>query len=104
MMTFDEIATAEIETLTSELAAAGWDSAQKDVRDARQAVARLLNDTGDLRLYDSDTGDLVTSEVSDDMAAESCLTPEGHILVDTRNDAVLQDGCSEDSRRVYVAE
>ena len=104
MMTFDEISVADLDALTTELAAAGWDSTQSDVRDARQAVARLINDTGDLRMYDSDTGDLITSEVSNDHAAESCLTAEGHILVDTRHDELLADGLNEDSLRVYVAE
>ncbi len=89
-MNFSEIATADLDALTTELAAAGWDSTQTAEYDAKQAVARLRNEVGDLRLYDSETGDLITSEVSDDQAAESCLTPEGHILID--------------SRRVYVAE
>jgi len=90
MMDFADVSTATLNALTDELAAAGRDSTQTDVYDARQAVARMLNDTGDLRLYDSDTGDLVTSEVSDEMAAESCLTAEGHFQIG--------------GRRVYVAE
>lgn len=85
MMNFSEIATADLDTLTTELAAAGWDSTQTTEYEARQAVARLRNEVGDLRLYDSKTGDLITSWVSDVQAAESCLTAEGHIIVDDRD-------------------
>lgn len=82
MMSFTEIWNAEIDELTDELAAAGWSSEETNVDDARQSVARLVNEYGDLRLYDSDAGDLIRSQVSGDEAARSCLTPEGHILVD----------------------
>jgi len=90
MMNYADVSTATLDELTDELAAAGRDSTLTDVYDARRAVACLLNDLGDLRLYDSETGDLVTSEVSDEMAAESCLTAEGHFQIG--------------GRRVYVAE
>ena len=83
-MLFTNIASATLDTLTDELAAAGWDSTQTSVMDARDAVARLLNDTADLRLYDSETGELITSSVTDDQAAESAQSFEGHILVDGR--------------------
>lgn len=84
MIHFSQISTASIETLTDELAAAGWDSTQNDIREARSAVARLLNEVDDLRLYDSESGELITSTVDNDQAAESAQTPEGHILVDGR--------------------
>lgn len=84
MMTIDEIATAGLEKLTDELAAAGWDSTMTDRRDAQQAVARLINEAGALHLWDSETGELVADVVSDEDAAESAVTPEGHILVDGR--------------------
>ena len=42
MITFDQIATATLDQLTDELGAAGWDSTQTELRDARDAVARLL--------------------------------------------------------------
>jgi hypothetical protein len=84
MMLFTNIASATLDALTDELAAACWDSTQTSVIDARDAVARLLNTYGDLRLYDSETGELITSSVTDDQAAESAQSVEGHILVDGR--------------------
>jgi hypothetical protein len=42
MMTFDQIATATLEQLTDELAAAGWDSCEDSIESARHSVARLL--------------------------------------------------------------
>jgi hypothetical protein len=106
MMPFTDLSLATLDQLTDELAAAGWDSTHVDAHDARQAVARLINEVGYLQLYDSETGDLITSEVSDDQASDSCLTVEGHILVDVRNDVVLRSGMTDsgDFRRVYVAE
>jgi hypothetical protein len=90
MIDYVDVALASLGTLNNELAAAGRESTHTCVEAARRAVACLLNDTGDLRLYDSDTGDLITSEVCDEYVEESCLTAEGHFQVD--------------SRRVYVAE
>ena len=90
MIDYVDVALASLGTLNNELAAAGRESTHTCVEAARRAVACLLNDLGDLRLYDSETGDLVTSEVSDEMAAESCLTAEGHFQIG--------------GRRVYVAE
>jgi hypothetical protein len=40
-MTRHQIKTATLEQLTDELAAAGWDSTQTNIRDAREAVERL---------------------------------------------------------------
>jgi hypothetical protein len=84
MMTFSQVATATLDELTDELAAACWDSTQTSVLDAREAVARLLNEMSDLRLYDSNTSELITSEVTDEQAIESAQSVEGHILVDGR--------------------
>lgn len=84
MMTLAQVKTATLDELTDELAAACWDSTQTNLIDARDAVARLLNELGDLRLYDSETGELITSTVTDDQAAESAQTIEGHITVDGR--------------------
>ena len=45
MMTYDKIATATFDDLTSELAAAGWDSTQQTIEEARYAVYRLIDET-----------------------------------------------------------
>jgi hypothetical protein len=84
MMNFSEIANATLDELTDELGAAAWDSCQNEIHTARAAVACLLNECGDLRLYDSETGDLITSTVENELAEESAQTPEGHIMVDGR--------------------
>lgn len=42
MMTFSEVATATLDQLTDELAAAGWDSCETSVESARESMARLL--------------------------------------------------------------
>ena len=47
-MKFNEIATATLDQLTDELAAAGWDSTQTEIGEAREAVANLLLEQGDL--------------------------------------------------------
>jgi hypothetical protein len=83
MMTFAQISSATLDQLTDELAAAGWDSTQTDICDARDAVARLLNETAGLRLYDSETNEPI-GDATDDQAAESARSIEGHILVDNR--------------------
>jgi hypothetical protein len=83
MMTFSQIATADLGQLTDELAAAGWDSTQADICDARDALARLLNEVSGMRLYDSETNEPV-GDATDDQAAESARSIEGHILVDGR--------------------
>lgn len=44
MMTRNEVATATLDQLTDELAAAGWDSTQQTVEEAREAVLRLLDE------------------------------------------------------------
>ena len=91
MMNRNQVAVANLEQLTDELAAAGWDSTQTDARDARVAVARLLHETvGPLDLLDSETNDDIR-EATEEETVESVLSGlEGHILVD--------------GRRCYVAE
>ena len=42
MIHFTDIRNASLDTLTDELAAAGWDSTQTDICAAREAVVRLL--------------------------------------------------------------
>lgn len=42
MMTIDQVATATLEQLTDELAAAGWDSCEDSIEAARESVLRLL--------------------------------------------------------------
>ena len=85
MINLNQIATATLGQLTDELAAAGWDSTQTETRDARDAVARMLNETvGPFDLRDSATNDDIR-EATDDEAAESVNAgPEGHILIDGR--------------------
>lgn len=83
-MQFSQIHTASIETLTDELAAAGWDSTQTETHEAREAVARLFHETRSLDLIDSETNDVIR-EATEDEAAESVLAgAEGHIMVDGR--------------------
>jgi hypothetical protein len=85
MMTIDQIATASIDQLTDELAAAGWDSAQTELSDAREAAARLLHSAaGPFDLIDSETNDVIR-EATESETVESVLAgPEGHITVDGR--------------------
>jgi ribosome modulation factor len=42
MMKSNEVSTATLEQLTNELAAAGWDSTQTNIEDAREAVLNLI--------------------------------------------------------------
>jgi len=85
MMKFSQIATASLDQLTDELASAGWDSTQTDIRDARDAVARLLHETvGPFDIRDSETNDDLREATADETAESVCAGPEGHILVDGR--------------------
>jgi hypothetical protein len=82
MMTYSEIRNATLDQLTDELAAAGWDSTQDDIYAARDAVARLINETQSLDLHDYRTGDPIR-KATDDEAAESINAGhEGVITVD----------------------
>jgi len=85
MMNFSQISTATLGQLTDELAAAGWDSSQTEINDARDAVARLLHETfGPFDLRDSETNEGLR-EATEGETAESVLAgPEGHILIDGR--------------------
>ena len=85
MMSFEQIATATIDQLTDELAAAGWDSTQTDIHTAREAVARLLHETvGPFNLRDSETNDDIREATAGEAAESVNAGPEGHILVDGR--------------------
>lgn len=84
MIHYTEIRKATLDQLTDELAAAGWDSTQTDIHDAREAVARLVSETQSLYLHDSETSD-VARRATDDEAVESIEAgEEGHIMVDGR--------------------
>ena len=97
-MTYAQIATATLDQLTDELAAAGWDSTQDDVYSARDAAARLLHETwGPFDLIDSDTNDVIRDATADEAAESALAGAEGHILIDCRG-----EGREEDSRRCYV--
>jgi len=84
MMTFDQIATATLEQLTDELAAAGWDSCETSIDAARESVARLLNSAVGLTLYDSETARFIRPATDDEAAESANAGPEGHIMVDGR--------------------
>ena len=91
-MNFSQIATASLDELNDELAAAGWESRISSRPDARCAVARLLHETfGPFDLRDSETNenirDATAAEAADCVSAGS----EGHIL-------------DLDGRKCYVAE
>ena len=89
-MNIQDIINASIEELTDELAAAGCESTTTDIHYAREAVARLIDETyGPFDLLDSITQEFV-GEATADQAAESATAPCGIILVD--------------GRAVYVAE
>ncbi|MCA9181948.1 MAG: hypothetical protein KDA51_10865 [Planctomycetales bacterium] len=85
MMSLSQVSTASLEALTSELAAAGWDSTQTDTYAARDAVARLLVETvGPFDLLDSETNDTIREATADETAESVNAGPEGHILVNGR--------------------
>lgn len=84
MMTLDQIATANLDQLTDELAAAGWDSTQTELRDAQEAVARLLCEAnGDYDLRD-ERNDLIREATTDEVVESVLAGPEGWIEVDGR--------------------
>jgi len=83
MMNFNQIATATLDQLTDELAAACWDSTQTDTYAARDAVARLLHETsGPFDLCDSETTEVIRKATADEAAESANAGEEGHILVD----------------------
>lgn len=81
-MTLTQVSVADLDTLTDELAAAGWESTQTDVRDAREAVARLLHEVvGPFELCDESNDEIGDATV--EQVVESVLAgPEGWIMVD----------------------
>jgi len=91
MMTLRKIAMSKLDELTSELAAAGWDSTQTDTRVARDAVARMLHETvGPFDLRDSETNETLRKATADETANSANAGPWGHILVDGRKCYVTQ--------------
>lgn len=90
MMTFSQIATATLDQLTDELAAAGWDSSQTELHDAKEAVARLLCEMrGPFDLLDEDN-DTIRRATTEETVESVLAGPAGWILVD--------------NERCYVAE
>lgn len=89
-MHYAEIATATLDQLNEELAAAGWDSLHTEVREAREAVARLLHYTfGPFDLHDSETSDIVREATAEEAAESANAGPEGHIIACGRKCYVL---------------
>jgi hypothetical protein len=85
MIHYTEIANATLDQLTDELAAAGWDSTQTEIGDAREAVARLLHETvGPFDLQDSETDEVIRAATADEAAESANAGAEGHILIDGR--------------------
>jgi hypothetical protein len=82
MMSLLEVAVANLETLTNELAAAGWDSTQTEVRDAREAVARLLCEAnGPYELCD-ENNDTIRDATVEEVIESVLAGAEGWIMVD----------------------
>lgn len=82
MMHYTEIRNATLDQLTDELAAAGWDSTQTDIHDARDAVARLVNETQKLHVYDYQTTDQIRRATDDEAAESIAAGEEGVIMVE----------------------
>lgn len=82
MMTFNELQTASLDQLTDELAAAGWDSTQADVYEARDAVARLICEMRGLTLHDYRSGDVIRPATDDEAGESINAGDEGVITVD----------------------
>jgi hypothetical protein len=82
MMTLTKVSVADLDQLTDELAAAGWDSTQTEVRDAREAVVRLLCEAaGPYDLCD-ESGDTIREATTDEVVESVLAGPEGWIDVD----------------------
>lgn len=84
MIHYTEIGSATLDQLTDELAAAGWDSTQTDIYEAREAVARLVSETQSLHLYDYETAYQIRSATEDEAAVSIDAGDEGVIMVDGR--------------------
>jgi hypothetical protein len=82
MMTLTQVAVANLETLTDELAAAGWGSTQTSVSEAREAVVRLLCEvSGPFDLCD-ENNDTVREATTDEVIESVMAGAEGWISVD----------------------
>ena len=82
MMTIDQIATATMDQLTDELAAAGWDSEERQLQAARESVAKLIYSTqGPFFLIDSELGESFGQATEAEFIESVLASPEGHILV-----------------------
>jgi hypothetical protein len=84
MLHFDDIATATLEQLTDELAAAGWDSTQTELSDAREAMVRLHCSLHQLSLCDSQTCETLRNATIEEAIESVNAGAEGHVLVDGR--------------------
>jgi uncharacterized protein YfiM (DUF2279 family) len=84
MLHFDDIATATLEQLTDELAAAGWESTQTEICDAREAMVRLHFSLHQLSLCDSETCETLRHATIEEAIESVNAGAEGHILVDGR--------------------
>jgi hypothetical protein len=84
MLHFNDIATATLEQLTDELAAAGWDSTQTEISDAREAMVRLYCASYGLSLCDSETCETLRNATVEEAIESVNAGAEGHILVDGR--------------------
>jgi hypothetical protein len=82
MMTLTQVSVADLDTLTDELGAACWDSTQTEVRDAREAVARLLCEyAGPFDLCD-ESGEPIREATTDEVVDSVLAGAEGWIDVD----------------------
>jgi hypothetical protein len=89
-MYYTEIANATLGQLTDELAAAGWDSTQTEIYEAREAVARLLHEmSGPFYLCESETNEIIRMATVDEVVESANAGPEGHILTNGRRCYVL---------------
>jgi hypothetical protein len=85
MMTFDQIASASMDELTDELAAAGLDSTQEYLSEAQEAVIRLLYATsGPFDLVDSETTEVMRKATIEESIESVWAGHEGHISVNGR--------------------
>ena len=82
MMTYNEVMTASLDQLTDELAAAGWDSTQTELLDARLAVVGLIAETQSLYALLSD-----------------CTPNNGTVEAISQDGAELIDQCTDDTWR-----
>ena len=84
MLHFNDISNATLEQLTDELAAAGWDSTQTEISDAREAMVRVYFALHYLSLCDSETCETLRNATVEEAIESVNAGAEGHILVDGR--------------------